>query len=267
MLYIICHFVRFGVDMYIVPITDKKLTPINPLQFGYQDCPPSHGFGPAVRTYWLLHFVVSGCGKFCINGKEYRLGAGEMFTIPPYVETYYEADEHDPWSYIWVGFECDTLPVNLADRTVCPSALKVFGDMKKCRDFEGGRNLYLVSKIIELFSILDDRRNHEVGYVERAKSYIEGQYMLGIGVEDVARHLGINRSYFSDIFKKETGLSPAKYLMRHRMSVAASLLQDSKMSVATTAHSVGYPDAFTFSKAFKKYFGASPIVYTGTKKS
>ncbi len=241
-----------------IPITDKKLSPINPVQFGYQDCSPCHGFGPAVRTHWLLHFIVSGYGKFFINGKEYSLGAGEMFTIPPFVETYYEADSKEPWSYIWVGFECDLLPVVLEDRVACPSALHIFRDMKKCEEFENGRNLYLLSKIIELFALLDDRHTTAAGYVEQAKSYIELQYMLGIGVEDIARHLGINRSYFSDIFRKETGLSPAKYLMRHRMTIARSLLQNSKMSVATTAHSVGYPDVFTFSKAFKKYCGISP---------
>ena len=248
--------------MKIVVINDKHLSPINPVQFGYQDCPSSHAFGPAVRTHWLLHFVVSGSGKYYINGKEYTLGEGELFTIPPYVETYYKADEKDPWSYIWVGFECDVLPTRLEDKMVCPTALSVFRDMKKCEMFENGRSLFLLSKIIEFFALLDDRGSDVAGYVEQAKSYIELQYMLGIGVEDIARHLGINRSYFSDIFKKETGLSPAKYLMRHRMTIARSLLEETKMSVATIAHSVGYTDVFTFSKAFKKYWNRTPLEYT-----
>lgn len=248
--------------MKIIHVTDKKLFPINPVQFGYQDCPPSHGFGPAVRPHWLLHFVVSGCGKFCINGKEYSISTGEMFTIPPFVETYYEADATTPWSYIWVGFECDELPVALDDKTVCPSAVHTFNSMKKCEEFDSGRSLFLLSKIIELFALLDDSHTENTDYIKEAISYIELQYMLGIGIEDIARHLGINRSYFSDIFKKATGLSPAKYLMRHRMNVARTLLQDSEMSVSTTAHSVGYTDVFTFSKAFKKHFGVSPIEYT-----
>jgi len=33
------------------------------------------------------------------------------------------------------------------------------------------------------------------------------------------------------------------------------------MSVTVTALSVGYPDVYTFSKAFKKHFGMSPRAY------
>ena len=51
-------------------IKDEGFSDLNPLQFGYESCNKSHFFGPAVRTYWLIHFVVSGSGIFKIKDKE-----------------------------------------------------------------------------------------------------------------------------------------------------------------------------------------------------
>ena len=74
------------------------------MQFGYEECEKTQSYGPATRTHWLIHFVESGFGIFRIGEKEYKIGPGEMFVIPPYVETCYQADGSNPWSYIWIGF-------------------------------------------------------------------------------------------------------------------------------------------------------------------
>ena len=182
--------------MKLVPIIDKHLYPINPVQFGYQNCEKSHAFGPAIRTHFLIHYVVSGCGTFRKNGHEYKVSQGEMFVIPPWVETYYEADDTTPWSYIWIGFETESLPVPLMDVISCPNALPVFIDMKRCEEFESGRNLFLLSKIWEMLSLVENLNSEKRGYVDSAKSFIHSQYMMGIGVDEVARHvLRMNKAF------------------------------------------------------------------------
>lgn len=65
-----------------------------------------HSFGPAVREYFLLHYVVRGKGIFRRGKREYTLQAGEIFVIRPGEVTYYEADMRDPWEYMWAGFDC-----------------------------------------------------------------------------------------------------------------------------------------------------------------
>lgn len=240
-----------------IPITNKHLTPINPVIFGYENCKKSHSFGPAIREYHLIHYVLSGKGRFEIGGNTYNVSQGEMFVIPPDVETYYEADDKQPWSYIWIGFEADSLPVELENKISCPSAEQIFLDMKKCHIFDNGRNFYLLSKLWELFAILENRTKKEREYIEKAISLIESEYMLGIGVDDISKRLNLNRSYFSSVFRKGTGMSPSDYIMEHRMKVAKKLLLENT-SVKVAAHSVGYEDAFCFSKTFKKYYGVSP---------
>ena len=102
-----------------VIIIDQHFHGLNPMQFGHEDCTPLHAFGPAVRTHWLLHYVVSGFGKFTRESITYDIGPGEIFVIPPYMETYYQADERHPWKYIWIGFTTENIPeVFTADMNV-----------------------------------------------------------------------------------------------------------------------------------------------------
>lgn len=60
---------------------------------------------------------------------------------------------------------------------------------------------------------------------------------------------------------KQVGCSPQQYLIRCRMENAASMLLDQHMRPGEVARAVGYPDEFSFSRAFRKHYGISPSEY------
>ncbi|MBR5218900.1 MAG: AraC family transcriptional regulator [Clostridia bacterium] len=246
-----------------VIVTDKGYKGLNPVIFGYEDCKPGHYYGPAVRNHWLIHFVVSGFGKYKIGNREYNLEPGEMFVIPPFEETFYQADTKKPWSYIWIGFTDDgSLPVTLQDKITCPSALGIFSDMKKCEQLSSGRSAFLAARLWDLFSCLAEGHSpQQEDVVKKALDCIHSEYMTGLDVSGLAHRLNLDRSYFSTLFKKRMGTSPKEYIMSYKMNMAASLLADRGMSVSVTAYSVGYNDIFTFSKMFKKFYGVTPSEY------
>lgn len=248
-------------------ITDEKYHGLNPVIFGYEDCERAHAFGPAVRRFWLIHFVVSGFGTYRIGNREYAVGPGEMFVIPPFEETFYAADGENPWHYIWIGFTCDgDLPAKLSDTVFCPKALGIFNEMKNCAHMSGGRSAFLSARLWELFSLLLEKDRKQKDYVEDALDCIHSEYMNDITVEQIARRLNLERTYFSAVFKKRMGVSPKQYLINYRMSIAASLMTDNNTSVSIAACSVGYPDIFSFSKMFKRHFGISPGEYVKQKQ-
>ena len=243
--------------------TDKRYAPINPILFGRERCAPSHAFGPAKRTHWLLHFVVSGKGLFETERGRYTLQSGDMFVIAPLEQTYYRADDTHPWEYIWLGFSCEgALPHPLSDVMHCPAARPIFEEVSAAMERSGGRSEFLLSRIWARFGLLMEQEPERVDYVQRAVELIRTAYVReDLSVQGIADALGLDRSYLSVLFKRKLSQSPSDYLLQHRMKHAVRLLTELHTSITVTAHSVGYPDVYTFSKAFKRHTGRSPRAF------
>lgn len=251
-----------------IPVKDEGFDGVNPVQFGFETCKKSHDYGPATRYHWLIHYIVSGSGIFVRDSKEYVVNEGEMFVIPPWEITYYKADSRNPWSYIWIGFTSKKeLPVKLEPVIRCPEALTIFTAMKKCQEKSGGRSAWLCAKIWELFSILQEGKNERRDYIQDAVEIIRLQYANPITAGQIAAELGLERTYFSSLFKKKTGISPKQYLLNYRMNMALKLLTERGESVTVAAYSSGYTDVYNFSKMFKRHFGLSPREYVKRRHS
>ena len=243
-------------------VIDNQYDGYNPVQCGWSNCEPNHDHGPAVRTHWLLHYVVSGFGQFTREGKTYDVGPGQLFVIPPYLETYYKADEKNPWHYIWIGFtSSNPSEVFLKPVITCPDAGTVFNEMLSYNKTETGRSAYLSACIWKLVSLLLERSNPAPDYVEKALHCMQSEYASGITIQNIADRLGLNRSYLYTIFTERIGVSPSDYLLSLRLNKAAELMTVYNEKPSTAAISVGYDDLAHFSKIFKKHFGVSPREY------
>jgi len=248
--------------LYQELIFDESYPGFNPVQFGYEDCEPKHSFGPAVRTHWLLHYVSSGKGKFHYNGTVFDVSAGDVFVIPPYETTFYEADEKDPWHYNWIGFEAENLPIALPPVFHDDRMGKIFQEMKTCHPMGNGKSAFLSGKIWEMFGfLLQEKNQKKPSYVEQAIAHMDAEYMHEIRIEDLAKKLHLDRSYFCNLFKQETGISPQQYLVKTRLQKAAELMTILNQTPSTAAASTGYTDIYNFSKMFKKYYHVSPREY------
>ena len=97
--------------------------------------------------------------------------------------------------------------------------------------------------------------------VARAKSYIKQHLEEDISVTQLAQQFYVAPSYFSKLFKKNTGEGCNNYIIRKRMEKAQSLLSSTNMKTGKIADLCGYKDVNYFSLAFKKYSGQSPLEY------
>ncbi|WP_052380506.1 response regulator [Paenibacillus camerounensis] len=93
--------------------------------------------------------------------------------------------------------------------------------------------------------------------VERAIAHINGNLHRNLSVADCAREVHLSPSYFSNLFKKEMGMTLAQYIISRRMEKAKELVLEG-MQVQDIAVSLGYEDRPYFTELFKKYTGMTP---------
>ncbi len=81
------------------------------------------------------------------------------------------------------------------------------------------------------------------------------------GLVELARLLGLNRSYLVRLFKRHTGQSPMAWLARRRAEKAAVLLLTTELPVAAVGRAVGWRDPNYFARRFRAAFGLSAREY------
>lgn len=237
-------------------LTNRHFLDLNPLIAGQEACCSGHSFGPRVREYTLIHYVLQGKGVFHARGGAYPVEPGQAFLILPGEVTTYTADSIDPWHYCWIGFDG-----RLAERfsrlpPVFPLGKETMDAVLHPQE-DGVLEYRLVSALFGLYASLFSSGGSSNRHVRRVENYIRSSYMTPLRVEEIADEMGLNRRYLSRLFKEKTGRTVQQYLIDVRMEAARRYLAQGS-SVKETADLCGYEDVSNFSKMFKRYYGKSP---------
>lgn len=267
--------------MYNVLTHDKNVE-LNIETYGHEDCKPGHYFGPAVREYYLFHYIHSGKGIFQDSNNTYELGEGQGFLIFPKDLTYYRADLENPWSYSWIGisglnaaeyFRRSGLtrenPIWTAKRDefleLCLKNMNLVNGMKiSAGPRITGYSYLFLSRLIEIAEEMHPAKhmiNRQESYLRSAIHYMEQNYHKKITIEEIARHVGLDRNYLGSLFKKHLNVPMREFLANLRINKACGLLKREDIRIADVARSVGYEDQLQFSKVFKKQKGMCPLDY------
>ena len=104
--------------------------------------------------------------------------------------------------------------------------------------------------------------DNNVILAEKAMKIVEERFKdPSLSVETVCRELHVSSSYFSKVFKQQTGFTFLNYLINRRMEVAKRLLNKTDYKSHVIGEMVGYPEPNYFSYVFKKNCGFSPAKY------
>lgn len=262
--------------------TSPSNTDLNMYRCGFEDCKPGHSWGPGIRDHYIIHYVLEGRGSYHVNGKTYLLEKYDGFLICPDTIVSYQADGQEPWSYGWVGFHGLRAGglLEQAGLTLQSPVFRYDRDafLKDClvrmmgtKDMIRGREIRLLGQLYEFLSQLVESaeagsapsgaRIKKEEYIRKAIEFIQMNYSRKINIAEIARHVGLDRSYLYSIFKEQLKMSLQEFLLKYRMDKACELMRGNGLSVGDVARSVGYEDPLVFSKAFKKIKGASPRAF------
>ncbi len=252
-------------------------------QFGWEQCDPSHSFGPAARNHYLFHFCLSGTGTLYADNSKgisetYQIKSGQGFMLFPHQVCTYIADHEIPWEYVWIEFDGLRAKETVDLAGLSPDQPVYKARYKDISETMKEEMLYIVNHkeespfhlIGHLYLFIDSFvRSATSGqinkgnslrdfYIKEAFSFIEQNFQNDISIEDIASFCGLNRSYFGKIFRENTGKSPQDFLISYRMTKATELLKLTRLSIRDIGNAVGYPNQLHFSRAFKNTYGVSP---------
>ncbi|MGO4548673.1 AraC family transcriptional regulator [Paenibacillus sp. 2TAB23] len=265
---------------YFTPSAFEKAGAAWPIRLGANIAKPGYHIGPRITPYYYLIMVLEGEGTFIQGGQTYPLRKNDLYCLFPQVTHEYYTTEHALLRKIFFAFD-GKYALSLLERVgltpyqphlrdgLTNAAIERMGQFFTLATdkVEPASDLLRLSIFHQIFDILarsnvpQDVLASSGSWLQRAKDYLEIHYADGITIESVADYVGIDRTHFSKSFSKAFGLSPMKYVQQLRMNEARLLMKQTDYKLAEIAQSVGYPDLFSFSKAFKKHVGVSPAQF------
>ena len=245
----------------------------------YQMSPHSH-------HYIEFMCLESGSCRFQLQDGEHQLKAGQFICLDagvPHgmvveeparilnVEFYFSSPKSDP-----LAEKILPLPPPkkagyyiLEDNTNISTLMKmIIGEVTGHRPQQQlAAELLIWQLLLELRRLAQDQEQlHGNRHVRKAMAYLDSHYYADFSIGQLAEKLNLNRSYLQRIFKKETGCTPAAYLLNLRLQRASALLARTDLPIAEISDYVGFSSQQYFTHVFRKHKGMTPRQYRLTKK-
>ncbi len=248
--------------------------------FGHSVTGPGHRYGPAVRSYHLIHFILAGKGTFQANQHTYCLHAGQGFLIEPDYQTTYESDAKEPWTYIWVAFNGSRAaeiiaslrlsqadPIYTCTKEQGAKLAAYVQDMLAHNSFTLPGRYYRLGLLMQFLSVLAEAQRDLLppadnnAYISHMTNFIRTHLEEPFTVQELADYMNLNRSYVTTLFKRYLHCSPHEYIQNCRLTKARHLLETTTFSVESIACSCGYAKSDSFQRAFLRKAGMTPTAY------
>jgi AraC-like DNA-binding protein len=93
------------------------------------------------------------------------------------------------------------------------------------------------------------------------REFIESRFDTAGGVRKLAAVIGLGPQRFTAVLKASMGLTPHAYVTQLRMMRASRLLQQSGLTLAEIALTLGFASQSHFGSVFRRFFGVTPQQY------
>ncbi|WP_054955641.1 helix-turn-helix domain-containing protein [Paenibacillus dakarensis] len=133
-------------------------------------------------------------------------------------------------------------------------------ELEDCMAFEDYEHV-LNRMLADTADVIRRKREDGSDLLLAVKSYLEERYAEDISLELLADQLGLTPNYLSMSIKERTGKTFSEQLNEIRVGKAKELLEFSKISIQEVGERIGYRNATSFNRMFKKGTGMTPGDY------
>ena len=277
---------EFAEFIYYTPGSLDRESGIWPVRAGRNRAKPSYNVGPRRIECYSLHFIHEGSVQVEYEGGQAILQQGDLFCLFP-DRTYHYAmlPSEANLQMSWLALDGERAESLLALAGLTPerpyrkklitprvkeTADRLIQTLVATERWHPAAALELQGLVCSLFAELvanSDSANQTepAGWIEECVEYMELHATEGITVQQVADFAGVHRSYFTNVFTSQIGMPPMKYLQKIRMDKAMRLLQETNATITEIALSLGYPNLYTFTRAFKIYNHVPPLAVRASR--
>lgn len=234
------------------------------------------------RLHGTSQQVLIGCisgNGFCeLGDREWKIETGDLVFLPPRERHVYGANSTTPWTIFWIHFRglrtddyLSSLNVSTERAVISVDDIAVIYDAFEdtfrhvTHGFGDAAMIGMSTAFARLLGLV---KIHQRAPGNRSRR-VESRLLKVLArmredlahpwtLDELARETHISVPHFTEICRRQTGMSPVGLLIRLRLQRAMDLLQQGTHNVSEAAHAVGYDDAFYFSRLFRKHMGIPP---------
>ena len=111
------------------------------------------------------------------------------------------------------------------------------------------------------YSLMRIAKPHQDEVVKTIQSNIEEDCTISLSIEDLALQYNVSQRTLIRRFNNALGMPPNTYLQSVRIERARKMLEESDFNIDTIMNKIGYEDASSFRRLFKKKTGLTPTEY------
>ena len=202
-----------------------------------------------------LMYILNGVGTILIEGKEYKMIAGEFIVVDS--NQIHEA-------------RCARASMMIVIHFSRSAMIQIEPNLEKYR-ISCRRSELLRTNLEDYFQICDLLKklpplyvNQPLGYrLERQRlseitDYIEEHHTERLSLEEVSGRFYLSREYFSRFFKENMGVTFSKYLNQIRLMHIYHDLCSTKENILDITEKHGFTNYKLFNKMFQETYGCKP---------
>jgi len=231
-----------------------------------------------VHDAYEFHYAVGGTGTFEVHGHWQPIRSGDFFYTRPRIEHRAVVPSDGDYLLQYVAFLVldpmldaqiiEDLAVRLREGVSHRAGDRLhsfFAQLSRVSDagepFQSRAAAFKFAALLYELMAGNSSSHHGYPAIEKALEFMRARLLEPYTLDDLVAELGIEKSYFSRLFKKSIGIPPMNYAMNLKMSAAADLLCTTDEQLAVIASQVGFADEYHFAKRFKQWSGVAPGTY------
>lgn len=244
---------------------------------------------------WELSYVITGQGIRILGDRTERFSQGEVVLVPPNMPHHWAYDEklcdsEGKIKNITLTFTDSLLKHTKPIFSGFADSITTVQKNINALSFKGhtlGRLQTLMQKaltqseaeqtitLLEILLVLSSQEaadvigrpvveNEATKRLQRIYMYVMNNYNKMITLDEVAKHVSMDKSRLCVFFKKMTGKTLFAFLAEYRIELACDMLLKTNKSVAEICFESGFDDIPYFNRTFKKMRGITPTEYRKT---